>query len=86
MTQFISPQAKELETIISELPIDKIQEVLDFAHYLRLRYVSKPERGSAKAILETLEDVGSLQFEKGELDSLLIDIETMRQMDLQDHD
>jgi hypothetical protein len=85
MTQFTSPQAKELETIIAELPVDKIQEVLDFAHYLRLRYVSKPERGSTTAILATLEDVGSLQFEEGELDSLLTDIEAMRQMDLQDH-
>lgn len=86
MTQFISPQAKELETIISELPTDKIQEVLDFAHYLRLRYVSKPQRGSATVILETLENVGSLQFEEGELDSLLTEIEAMRQMDLHHHE
>ena len=86
MTQIISPQAKELETIISKLPVDKVQEVLDFAHYLRLRYVSKPQRGSATAILEILEEVGPLQFEKGELNSLLTDIEAMRQMDMTDHD
>jgi hypothetical protein len=29
-----------------------------------------------------LEEVGPLQFEEGELDSLLNDIEAMRQMDL----
>lgn len=86
MAQFVSPQAKELETIISELPVDKVQEVLDFARYLRLRYADKPQRGSATAILETLEEVGPLHFEEGELDSLLVDIEAMRQMDVNGRD
>jgi hypothetical protein len=75
-------QAKELENIIAELPLDKAQELMDFAHYLRQKYTPHPQRGSAAAILETLEEVGPLQFEEGELDSLLNDIEAMRQMDL----
>ena len=82
MTLLASTQAKELENIITELPLDKAQELMDFALYLRQKYTPHPRRGSAAVILETLEEVGPLQFEKGELDSLLKDIEAMRQMDM----
>jgi hypothetical protein len=50
--------------------------VIDFASYLRSKYVpDAPQRGSAAAILQALEEVGPLQFESGELDSLLDDIQ-----------
>jgi hypothetical protein len=86
MTQIVSSKAKELETIMAELPDEKAQEVLDFAHYLRQRYVPQVERGSASAILETLGKVGALQFEEGELTSLLEDLAAMRQMDMNTRD
>jgi hypothetical protein len=86
LTQLTSTRAKELENIIAELPVDKAQELMDFAHYLRQKYTPHPQRGSATAILDTLEEVGPLQFEEGELDSLLKDIEAMRQMDLLESD
>lgn len=86
MTQFASIQAKELENIIAELPLDKAQELMDFALYLRQKYTPLPQRGSASIILETLEEVGPLEFEEGELDNLLKDIEAMRQMDMLESD
>jgi hypothetical protein len=70
-----STQMKELETIVAELPTEKVQELLDFAYYLHQRYTPHPQRGSATAILDTLQEVGALQFEEGELDALLADIE-----------
>ena len=86
MTQIVSSKAKELETIMAELPDEKAQEVLDFALYLRQRYASQAQRGSSSAILETLDKVGALQFEEGELTSLLDDLATMRQMDMNPRD
>lgn len=86
MTQLAATQAKELENIIAELPVDKAQELMDFAFYLRQKYTPHPQRGSATAILETLKEVGPLQFEKGELDSLLNDIEAMHHLDLMESD
>jgi hypothetical protein len=82
LIQLPSTQLKELETIMAELPTEKAQELLDFAYYLRQRYSPHPRRGSATAILDTLQEVGSLQFEEGELDTLLADIEAMRQLDM----
>jgi hypothetical protein len=86
LTQLATTRAKELENIIAELAVDKAQELMDFAHYLRQKYTPHPKKGSVAAILETLEEVGPLQFEEGELDSLLKDIEAMRQMDMQESD
>ena len=85
MAQLMTSEARELTIIINELPSEKVQELMDFAYYLRQRYVPQPRRGSAAAILETLEEVGPLQFAEGELDSLLADIETMRQLDMSIH-
>lgn len=82
MIQLPSAQIKELETIMADLPTEKVQELLDFAHYLHQRYTPHPQRGSATAILDTLEEVGSLQFEESELDTLLADIQAMRQLDM----
>jgi hypothetical protein len=86
LTQLTSTQARELENILADLPVEKVQEVMDFAYYLRQRYTSHPRRGSATAILEALEEVGPLQFEEGELDALLQDIEAMRQLDMLEND
>jgi hypothetical protein len=66
-----SSQAQELEKILDQLPSDKVEELFDFAHYLHQRYAPHPRRGSAEAILQTIEDVGPLEFEPGELDTLL---------------
>ncbi len=79
-------RVKELENIIANLPSDKAQVLIDFAYYLRQKYTPHPQRGSAVAILDTLEEVGPLQFEEGELDSLLKEIEAMRQMDMMGSD
>lgn len=69
-----------------ELPEDRLLEVLDFAGYLQSRYSRRrPERGSPEAILQALERIGPLQFEPGELDQLLEEIEQMRLMDLAEH-
>ena len=69
-----------------ELPEDRLLEVLDFASYLQSRYSHRrPERGSPEAILQALERSGGLQFEPGELDQLLEEIEQMRLMDLEEH-
>ncbi|MFZ0544696.1 MAG: DUF2281 domain-containing protein [Candidatus Promineifilaceae bacterium] len=82
MTQLAIMRVEELENIIAELPADKAQALMDFARYLQQKYTPHPQRGSADAILKTLEEVGPLQFEEGELASLLNDIEAMRQMDM----
>ena len=80
MTSQLSVKTRELETIMAQLPTEKAQELLDFAYYLHQRYSPHPQRGSATAILDALQEVGALQFEEGELDTLLADIEAMRQL------
>lgn len=86
MAQYTTPSAQEIEEILAELPADKVQEVVDFASYLRHRYGSPRKRGSAEAILQALETTGPLAFEERELDRILEEIETMRQLDLRDDD
>jgi hypothetical protein len=67
-----------------ELPKDKLLEILDFAGYLQSRYGQRrPERGSPEAILK---HAGKFQFEPGELDQLLAEIEQMRLMDMEEHE
>ena len=71
-----------LEAAMRGLPDDKILQVLDFASYLRSKYA--PDvlgRGSVDAIFQTLDHVGPLQFAPGELDTLLEEIQAMREMD-----
>ena len=68
------------------LPPDKLMTLIDFAGYLQSHYGrQRPERGSPEAILQALERIGPLQFEPGELDQLLEEIEHMRLMDLEAH-
>jgi hypothetical protein len=74
---------KRLVAEIQDLPEDKLLMVLHFVE--RLGSTSdRPERGSAEAISRALDRVGPLQFEPGELDTLLADIERMREMDLKE--
>ncbi|MCZ2112706.1 MAG: DUF2281 domain-containing protein [Anaerolineae bacterium] len=75
-----------LEQLLADLPEEKAQEVVDFAAYLRRQYTTATERGSARAILNALDEEGPLLFAEGELDSLLAELEAMRQLDLSDRD
>ena len=75
-----------LVATVRELPIEKVSMLLDFAGYLQSQYSREiPERGSPDAVLRALEQVGPLEFEPGELDGLLDDIERMRETDLAEH-
>ncbi len=61
------------------LPDNRLQEVLDFAGYLQQKLEPPSvERGSAEALLR---HAGTFQFEPGELDGLLADIDNMRRLD-----
>jgi len=77
----------QLAAAVQDLPHEKILQVIDFAGYLRSKYVpDAPRRGSARAVLQALEQVGPLQFTPGELDTLLAEIQTMREMDMETDD
>jgi len=77
----------QLAAAVQDLPHEKILQVIDFAGYLRSKYVpGAPRRGSARAVLQALEQVGPLQFTPGELDTLLAEIQTMREMDMETDD
>ena len=76
-----------LATAVQGLPPEKIFQVIDFANYLRSKYApDAPQRGSVEVILQALEQVGPLQFAPGELDALLAEIQTMREMDMETDD
>ncbi len=76
-----------LMAAVQGLPYEKVLQVIDFADYLHSRYVSDvPQRGSAEAVLQALEQVGPLQFVPGELDTLLTEIQTMRETDSETHE
>jgi len=67
-----------------ELPESQLLAVLDFAIYLQDRYGRhRPQRGSPEALLL---HAGQWQFEPGELDRLLAEIEQMRLLDLEEND
>ncbi len=69
----------QLMNAVRVLPADRLQEVVDFADYLQHKPESASvERGSAEALLR---HAGAFQFEPGELDRLLADIEDMRRLD-----
>lgn len=78
--------AHRLLMAVQDLPEDKVAEILDFTEYLHGKYAERrPERGSPEAILHDLAENGPLQFEPGELDALLDDIEQARDSDLEEH-
>ena len=67
-----------------ELPEGQLLAVIDFAHYLQSCYSRRrPGRGSPEALLP---HAGQWQFEPGELDHLLAEIEQMRLLDLEADD
>lgn len=78
-------QSLILEQLLAGLPEDKAQEVIDFAAYLRQQYAPHPQRGSAEAILDALSEGVVLEFDAGELDALLDELEAMRASDMTDH-
>ena len=76
-----------LAAAVRDLPHEKILQVIDFVGYLRSKYApDAPQRGSVEAILQALEQIGPLQFAPGELNTLLAEIQTMREMDLGTYD
>jgi len=86
MEQTKEQLTSRLIAAVQELPIEKVETILDFVSFLQSQYSQRlPERGSLEAVLQALEQVGSLQFDPGELDSLLTDIEHMRETDLAEH-
>lgn len=86
MTPSKSQLTERLLATVRALPDDKVAAVLDFADYLQSKVdPSQPPRGSAEAILRALDEVGPLQFEPGELEALLEDIERSRESDLDEH-
>jgi hypothetical protein len=85
MTPITHTQAAQLQHILTELPPSKVQELFDFALYLHQQYAPAARRGTAEAILNSLDTLGPLKFEAGELDELLLEIEQMRQMDVTSH-
>ena len=71
---------QELLDTVEFLPEEQLREVTDFAEFLNAREGKrKPPPGSADAILR---HAGSFQFETGEMDRLLTDIDTSRELDL----
>jgi hypothetical protein len=79
MKQQIEPR---LAAAVQDLPPEKLLQVIDFAGYLRSKYApDAPQRGSSEAILQALEQVGPLEFAPEELDTLLAEIQTMRDME-----
>ena len=86
MAQRTIKPAEELETLLTALPAEAARELFDFAAFLHQRYALQPGRVPTGAILEALEDAGPLEFEEGELDTILDDIALMRQMDMGDSD
>ena len=85
MTQIAPSQARAIEMLLADLPADKVQELIDFAQFLKERYAPQAARGSAAAILQGLQEVGPLEFEPDELDTLLDDLEAMRQLDMRNN-
>lgn len=82
---------QELEINLAEavrgLSPEKVRQVIDFADYLRTKYTTTTlQRGSAEAILQALEQTGPLEFEPGELEKLLDEIQAMREMDIEADD
>lgn len=74
-----------LEALLAELPEEKAREVFDFAAFLHQQYAQHPVRGSAGAILRALDEAGTLEFDEGELELLLDELEALRGLDVTDH-
>jgi hypothetical protein len=65
-----TPLLERLISALEDLPPDRLFQVFDFVGYLQSQYGRHPSpRGSAQAIVQTIERVGPLQFAPGELDT-----------------
>ncbi len=73
---------QELLETVEVLPDEQLREVTDFAGFLstKSRSTSLPP-GSADALLK---HAGSFEFESGEMERLLVDIERSRELDIED--
>jgi hypothetical protein len=78
LTPITHTQTAQLQHILTELPPSKVQELFDFALYLHQQYAPAARRGTAEAILNSLDTLGPLKFEAGELDELLLEIATSK--------
>jgi hypothetical protein len=77
---------EHLKSIAQALPREQIVALVDFAEYLHTKHLAEqPRRGSIDAFLEFLDRAGPLQFEPGELDRILAEIEQARDLDLEAH-
>lgn len=82
MEQRKAQPTERLVAALQELPEAQVAEVLDFASYLRAKYEHPVTRsGSDKTLLGVLDEGGALQFEPGELDAILAEIERARDND-----
>jgi hypothetical protein len=73
---------EQLIADVQNLPSEQIAEVAGYIQDLRSRTLrQESERGSPEAILQALETTGPLEFEPGELDKLLAEIEALRELD-----
>ena len=79
MEQRKAQLTERLVAAVQELPEEQVAEVLDFASYLHTKYESPaPHDGSPKTILGVLDRSGALQFDPGELDMILAEINHAR--------
>ena len=73
---------KELAEVVSEkmkeLSDDTIKEVMDFIEFLKSKK-EQEKKGSPEKVLKHL---GTWKFEKGELDNILEDIQTLREIEV----
>ncbi|OGL38445.1 MAG: hypothetical protein A2042_08460 [Candidatus Schekmanbacteria bacterium GWA2_38_11] len=69
---------KEIYDKIKELPEDKVREVIDFIEFLKSKKGNGAKRGLPEAILK---HIGVWRFDKGELDSLLEEIQNLRDVE-----
>ncbi len=77
----------QLVAVAQEISEEQLLAVIDFTEYLKSKDRSRhPEQGSAEAILQALDRIGPLQFDPGELDILLTEIEHQRTLDLEEND
>ncbi len=73
---------ERLVAVVQASHEDRVAEVLDFASYLRTKYeYIGPADGSAKILLTMLDSGGALQFNPGELDTILAEIDRARDND-----
>ncbi|MBS3740425.1 DUF2281 domain-containing protein [Candidatus Bipolaricaulota bacterium] len=71
---------KKISDKLEELPEDKLKEVIDFANFLLTQEKKSPDRGTPEALLEHF---GKPEFEEGELEELLADVQRAREQELE---